>query len=143
MKKKIEEKTILTRKKKERRRRTERRFLHPPRAEVTICFRYSSVRFRHFREAAQQRATLGMGLVAGYDLSEAPTDDAASQNKLSKGGSNYGIVTDAETSYTVRLMLITLIPFFVLLLTKVFSSSNGRRLIILIAHGFTTEDSSI
>ncbi|GER24467.1 RNA helicase family protein, partial [Striga asiatica] len=104
-------------------------------------------------EAAQQRATLGMGLVAGstvmlltlvwgicvvlgsYDLSEAPTDDdkSASPNKFSKAGSNYGVITDAETSYTARLMLITLVPFFVLLLTKVFSSSNGRRVIILIA----------
>ncbi|CAA0817834.1 sodium/calcium exchanger family protein / calcium-binding EF hand family protein [Striga hermonthica] len=105
-------------------------------------------------EAAQQRATLGMGLVAGstvmlltlvwgicvvlgsYDLSEPPTDGddkSASQNNFSKGGSNYGVVTDAETSYTARLMLVTLVPFFVLLLTKVFSSSRGRHAIIVIA----------
>ncbi|KAL6574056.1 hypothetical protein OROHE_001598 [Orobanche hederae] len=100
-------------------------------------------------EAAQQRATLGMGLVAGttvmlltliwgisvvlgsYDLSEAiTTDTSAVPNKTPKG---HGIVTDAETSYTARLMLITLVPFLILLLAKVFDSSTGRRAIILIA----------
>ncbi|KAK6124223.1 hypothetical protein DH2020_042059 [Rehmannia glutinosa] len=100
-------------------------------------------------EAAQQRATLGMGLVAGttvmlltliwgtsvvlgsYDLSEVITiDKSESKKNTSKG---YGIVTDAETSYTARIMLITLAPFLILLLARVFNSSSGRRVIILIA----------
>ncbi|KAK6124361.1 hypothetical protein DH2020_041854 [Rehmannia glutinosa] len=100
-------------------------------------------------EAAQQRATLGMGLVAGttvmlltliwgtsvvlgsYDLSEAITIDKSESKKNTPKG--YGIVTDAETSYTARIMLITLAPFLILLLARVFSSSSGRRVIILIA----------
>ncbi|GFQ05351.1 hypothetical protein PHJA_002679200 [Phtheirospermum japonicum] len=100
-------------------------------------------------EAAQQRTTLGMGLVAGttvmlltliwgisivvgsYDLSEAnANDEPGTQKKTPKG---YGVVTDAETSYTARLMLITLVPFLILLLAKIFDSSSGRRVIILIA----------
>ncbi|KAK6149986.1 hypothetical protein DH2020_017511 [Rehmannia glutinosa] len=100
-------------------------------------------------EAAQQRATLGMGLVAGttvmlltliwgtsvvlgsYDLSEAITTDKSESKKNTPKG--YGIVTDAETSYTARIMLITLAPFLILLLARVFNSSSGRRVIILIA----------
>ncbi|KAI3456191.1 hypothetical protein Pfo_012854 [Paulownia fortunei] len=100
-------------------------------------------------EAAQQRATLGMGLVTGttvmlltliwgssivlgsYDFSEAITiDNSGSQKSTPKG---YGVVTDVETSYTARIMLITLIPFLILLLAKVFNSSSGRRVIILTA----------
>ncbi|KAG8385479.1 hypothetical protein BUALT_Bualt03G0049600 [Buddleja alternifolia] len=100
-------------------------------------------------EAAQQRATLGMGLVAGttvmlltliwgtsvvlgsYDLSEAnPTDTSGSRKSTPEG---YGIVTDVETSYTARIMLISLVPFLILLIAKAFNSSSGKRAIILIA----------
>ncbi|KAL9146274.1 hypothetical protein ABFS82_13G099900 [Erythranthe guttata] len=100
-------------------------------------------------EAAQQRATLGMGLVAGttvmlltliwgisvilgsYDLSEAITvDDSGNQKDTPKG---HGVVTDVETSYTARIMLITLIPFVILLFAKVFNSPLGKRVVILIA----------
>ncbi|KAL0363433.1 UNVERIFIED_CONTAM: Sodium/calcium exchanger NCL1 [Sesamum calycinum] len=100
-------------------------------------------------EAAQQRASLGMGLVAGttvmlltlvwgtsvvlgsYDLSAAITIDKSGSSKSNLKG--YGIVTDVETSYTARIMLITLAPFLILLLAKVFNSSSGRRVTILIA----------
>ncbi|CAI9783707.1 unnamed protein product [Fraxinus pennsylvanica] len=96
-------------------------------------------------EAAQQQATLGMGLVAGstvmlltlvwglcvlvgsYDLSEA-TDNTGNQKTL-KG---IGIVTDVQTCYTARIMVVTLVPLIVLQLVKVVPSS-GRRVIILIA----------
>ncbi|XP_011096401.1 uncharacterized protein LOC105175605 isoform X1 [Sesamum indicum] len=101
-------------------------------------------------EAAQQRASLGMGLVAGttvmlltliwgtsvvlgsYDLSAAITIDKSGSPKSNlKAG--FGIVTDVETSYTARIMLIALVPFLILLLAKVFNSLSGRRVIILIA----------
>ncbi|KAL0407407.1 UNVERIFIED_CONTAM: Sodium/calcium exchanger NCL2 [Sesamum latifolium] len=101
--------------------------------------------------AAQQRAKLGMGLVAGttvmlltliwgsvvvlgsYDLSEAAitTDTSASQNKTTLRG--YGVVTDVETSYTARMILITLFPFLILQLATIFHSSSGKRVIILVA----------
>ncbi|KAL2475269.1 sodium/calcium exchanger family protein/calcium-binding EF hand family protein [Abeliophyllum distichum] len=99
-------------------------------------------------EAAQQRATLGMGMVAGstvmlltlvwgscvlvgsIDLSEANTsDDIGNQKKTNLKG--FGVVTDVETSYTARIMVVTLVPLVVLQLVKVFHS--GRRVIILIA----------
>ncbi|CAA2934626.1 sodium calcium exchanger NCL2-like [Olea europaea subsp. europaea] len=97
-------------------------------------------------EAAQQQAKLGMGLVAGstvflltlvwgfcvltgsYDLSEANTDNTGNPKTL-KG---VGVVTDVETCYTARIMVITLVPLIILQLVKVFPSS-GRRAIILIA----------
>ncbi|XP_011096402.1 uncharacterized protein LOC105175605 isoform X2 [Sesamum indicum] len=100
-------------------------------------------------EAAQQRASLGMGLVAGttvmlltliwgtsvvlgsYDLSAAITIDKSGSPKSNLKG--FGIVTDVETSYTARIMLIALVPFLILLLAKVFNSLSGRRVIILIA----------
>ncbi|KZV51104.1 hypothetical protein F511_01896 [Dorcoceras hygrometricum] len=102
------------------------------------------------RDAAQQRATLGMGLVAGttvmlltlvwgasvvlgsYDLSvHNTTDDPNGGNEITLTGR--GIVTDVETSFTSRIMLISLLPFLILQLQNVFNTSSGRRVIILIA----------
>ncbi|KAL1537816.1 sodium/calcium exchanger NCL2-like [Salvia divinorum] len=101
------------------------------------------------KEAAQQRATLGMGLVAGstvmtltliwgvavvlasYDLSSAPTIDKSGTQKTTPEG--HGVVTDVETSYTARIMLIPLIPFLILLLAAAFSSSSVKRVFLLIA----------
>ncbi|XP_051124984.1 sodium/calcium exchanger NCL2-like [Andrographis paniculata] len=98
-------------------------------------------------EAAQQRANLGIGLIAGtaamlltlvwgivvvlgsYDLSEASTADDQTTNS-SRG---YGVVTDVETSYTARLISITLLPFLIILLTKAFHSEAAKRVVILIA----------
>ncbi|XP_073122308.1 sodium/calcium exchanger NCL2-like [Henckelia pumila] len=102
------------------------------------------------RDAAQQRATLGMGLVAGttvmlltliwgasvilgsYDLSVANTaDNSNDKNKITLKGR--GIVTDVETSYTSRIMLISLAPFLILQLQNIFNTPSGRRVIILLA----------
>lgn len=129
-------------------------------------------------EAAQQRATLSMGLVAGttvmlltlvwgmsvilgsYDLSiiNTVTTTSADHGKPLKGTigssssllvlsflkcinmikswlfrlSGVGVVTDVETSYTARIMLITLIPLCVLLLAGFFGQS-GKRVVMLIA----------
>ncbi|XP_073312721.1 sodium/calcium exchanger NCL2-like [Primulina huaijiensis] len=102
------------------------------------------------RDAAQQRSTLGMGLVAGttamlltlvwgvsvvlgsYDLSSANTGkDPNDKNEIKLKGC--GLVTDAETSYTSRIMLISLVPFLILQMQNIFTTSSGRRVIILIA----------
>ncbi|EYU43357.1 hypothetical protein MIMGU_mgv1a003865mg [Erythranthe guttata] len=95
--------------------------------------------------AAQQRATLGMGLVAGTtvmlltliwgtsvilgssDLSQSSTTTATTTTDSS------GVVTDVETSYIARIMLISLIPFLVLVFALIFNSSTGKRVTILIA----------
>ncbi|KAL8468161.1 hypothetical protein ACS0TY_031414 [Phlomoides rotata] len=101
-------------------------------------------------EAAQQRATLGMGLVAGttvmlltliwgasivlgsYDLSEGTIIDTSGTQK-ERTLKGVGVVTDVETSYTARIMAITLIPFLIILLAKAFTSSSGKRVVMLIA----------
>lgn len=98
-------------------------------------------------EAAQQRAQLGMGMVAGstvmfltliwgtcvlvgsYDLSEATPPDNTGNQKTLKG---FGVVTDVQTSYTARIMLLTLVPLVILQLENFFHSS-GRRVVTLIA----------
>lgn len=101
------------------------------------------------RDAAQQRATLGMGLVAGttvmlltlvwgasvvlgsYDLSLANTaNDPNDSHPITLTGR--GIVTDVETSYTSRVMLISLAPFLILQLQNIFTTPSERRVIILI-----------
>ncbi|CAI9782039.1 unnamed protein product [Fraxinus pennsylvanica] len=97
-------------------------------------------------EAAQQRAKLGMGMVAGstvmfltliwgtcvlvgsYDLSEATPDNTGNQRTL-KG---FGVVTDVQTIYTARIMLITLVPLVILQLESFFHSS-GKQVVTLIA----------
>ncbi|KAL0442690.1 UNVERIFIED_CONTAM: Sodium/calcium exchanger NCL [Sesamum latifolium] len=74
----------------------------------------------------------GTSVVLGsYDLSAAITIDKSGSPKSNLKG--FGIVTDVETSYTARIMLITLVPFLILLLAKIFHSSSGRRVTILIA----------
>ncbi|KAK4421184.1 Sodium/calcium exchanger NCL1 [Sesamum alatum] len=47
--------------------------------------------------------------------------------------SGYGVVTDVETSYTARIILITLVPFLILQLAMMFHSSSAKRIVILIA----------
>lgn len=47
--------------------------------------------------------------------------------------SGYGVITDIETCYTARIMLISLIPFLVILLAKAFPSVAGKKVIYLIA----------
>ncbi|KAI3741674.1 hypothetical protein L1987_59348 [Smallanthus sonchifolius] len=45
----------------------------------------------------------------------------------------YGVTTDNETSYTARLMLLSMIPFLILQLPKIINSTSATRMILLIA----------
>ncbi|KAM0071755.1 putative EF-hand domain-containing protein [Helianthus debilis subsp. tardiflorus] len=45
----------------------------------------------------------------------------------------YGVTTDSETSYTARLMLVSMIPFLILQLPKIINSTSVTRVIVLIA----------
>ena len=45
----------------------------------------------------------------------------------------YGVSTDVETYYTARIMIVSMIPFFVLQLAKVLNSSSGIRIVVLIS----------
>lgn len=44
----------------------------------------------------------------------------------------YGLTTDNETSYTARIMLVSMIPFLILQLPKIINSSSVTRVIVLI-----------
>lgn len=105
--------------------------------------------------AAQERATLGMGMIAGttvmlltliwgssillgsYDLSQANTTTTAAtttdNSPTQKKSTTTGVVTDIETSYTARIMLISLVPFLILIFAIIFNSTSGRRAIVLVA----------
>uniref|UniRef100_A0A1D1Z7D7 Vacuolar calcium ion transporter n=1 Tax=Anthurium amnicola TaxID=1678845 RepID=A0A1D1Z7D7_9ARAE len=102
------------------------------------------------RETAQQQVLIGMGLLSGStimlltllwgscvvvgkcDLSEDSTSiDSQDTKKFSLFGS--GISTDTQTSYASRIMVISVIPFFIVQLPQVFKLSSGHRLTVLIA----------
>ncbi|KAK9064277.1 hypothetical protein SSX86_015657 [Deinandra increscens subsp. villosa] len=44
----------------------------------------------------------------------------------------YGLTTDSETSYTARIMLVSMIPFLILQLPKLINSSSVTRVIVLL-----------
>ncbi|MQM20107.1 hypothetical protein Taro_053121 [Colocasia esculenta] len=102
------------------------------------------------RETAQQQVLIGMGLLAGStimlltvlwgscvvigkcDLSENFTSiDSQDTKKFSLFGS--GISTDIQTSYAARIMVISVIPFIIVQLPRVFKLSSGHRVTILIS----------
>ncbi|XP_076903560.1 sodium/calcium exchanger NCL2-like [Bidens hawaiensis] len=45
----------------------------------------------------------------------------------------YGLTTDTETSYTARLLLVSMIPFLILQLPNIINSTSAIRVIILVA----------
>lgn len=77
----------------------------------------------------------GLSVILGsYDPSEdATTDDSESQKTITAKGAGSAVVTDVETSWTARLILVASVPFVVLELQNVFSSPSGKRVVILIA----------
>ncbi|KAL6198346.1 hypothetical protein ACLB2K_028138 [Fragaria x ananassa] len=101
-------------------------------------------------ETAEAMATMNMGMVAGsaimlltlvwgsvvafgsYDISESPTSsNRGHKNRFSITG--YGVTTDAETRSTARIMMVSLIPFLILQVAKVLSSTSGIRIVILVS----------
>ncbi|KAJ0648981.1 hypothetical protein HanLR1_Chr15g0578971 [Helianthus annuus] len=44
----------------------------------------------------------------------------------------YGVTTDIETSYTARIMLVSVIPFVILQLPAIIDSTSVTRVILLI-----------
>ncbi|GKB37716.1 sodium/calcium exchanger NCL2 [Tanacetum coccineum] len=44
----------------------------------------------------------------------------------------YGVTTDSETSYTARIMLVSLIPFVILQLPQIINSTSVTRVIVLV-----------
>ncbi|KAK3207018.1 hypothetical protein Dsin_021064 [Dipteronia sinensis] len=107
-------------------------------------------------ETVETIATMDMALLAGstifsltitwgsvvafgnYDLSLSHDTSSTSSNLDTNKNkpftlTGYGVKTDAETKYTARIMLVSMIPFLLLQLAKVIHSPTGTRLIVLVS----------
>ncbi|KAJ6793694.1 uncharacterized protein M6B38_130730 [Iris pallida] len=101
-------------------------------------------------ETAQSQVLIGMGLLAGSttmlltilwgsciivgkcDLSENSTSvDLQDTKGFSLFGS--GVTTDLQTKYAARIMAISIVPFIIVQLPKIFKFPSGQRLMVLIA----------
>ncbi|GAV78776.1 hypothetical protein CFOL_v3_22241, partial [Cephalotus follicularis] len=98
-------------------------------------------------ETVASMATMGMGLNAGsvvmtltlvwgsiiafgsYNLSESSASSNSDNTKFFR----YGVTTDVETKHTARIMMLSVIPFLLLQLAKILSSSSAKRVVVLIA----------
>ncbi|KAK9268232.1 hypothetical protein L1049_010675 [Liquidambar formosana] len=102
------------------------------------------------KETAEGLASMGVGMLAGsavmsltliwgscvafgsYDLSK--TDTLSNlENKRQFSLTGFGVTTDVETSYTARIMLLSMIPFIILQLPKILNSSSVTRVAVLIS----------
>ncbi|KAK1422713.1 hypothetical protein QVD17_17999 [Tagetes erecta] len=72
-----------------------------------------------------------------YNLAEDDDDDDALEEDLDEPSfltklTAYGVTTDVETSYTARIMLVSVIPFVILQLPAIVDSKSVTRVILLI-----------
>lgn len=73
----------------------------------------------------------GLTVILGsYDPSEDATIDDSESQKITTGSA---VVTDVETSWTARLILVASVPLVILEFQNLFSSQSGKRVVILIA----------
>lgn len=99
-------------------------------------------------EVAQEYVSTGVGLLAGTSIllltllwgtcviagsiqSSKPTISNTSSSRLLSWLTEFGVTTDLETSYTARIMGLSVIPFLILQVPKIFSSNSGEYLTIL------------
>nr|XP_034893826.1 sodium/calcium exchanger NCL2-like [Populus alba] len=66
-----------------------------------------------------------------YDLQQTPSSNL--ENKTPCLSNGYGVRTDIVTKYTARIILLSMIPYLILELSKVFNSSSATRAGVLIA----------
>lgn len=100
------------------------------------------------REVAQESVSTGVGLLAGTSIllltllwgtcviagsiqSSKPTIYNTSSSRLLSWLTEFGVTTDLETSYTARIMGLSVIPFLILQVPKIFNSNSGEHLTIL------------
>ncbi|URE09925.1 calcium-binding EF hand family protein [Musa troglodytarum] len=102
------------------------------------------------RETAQNQVLIGMGLLAGStvmlltvlwgsciivgkcDLSDNSTSiDSQDTKVFSLFGS--GVSTDLQTSYAARIMAISIVPFIIVQLPRIFNFPSGQRLAVLLS----------
>nr|DAD21137.1 TPA_asm: hypothetical protein HUJ06_022600 [Nelumbo nucifera] len=70
--------------------------------------------------------------VGKYDLSNdsKPTDISVTRRSHLTG---FGVVTDLETNYTAKIMLLSLVPFIIVQLPKLLNMPSGERIAIIIS----------
>ncbi|KAK9267687.1 hypothetical protein L1049_010119 [Liquidambar formosana] len=101
-------------------------------------------------ETAEELASMGIGMLAGaavmsltliwgscvafgsYDLSKTDTTSTL-ENKKQFSLTGFGVTTDAETRYTARIMLLSMIPFLILQLPKILNSSSATQVAVLVS----------
>ncbi|XP_065044259.1 sodium/calcium exchanger NCL1-like [Musa acuminata AAA Group] len=102
------------------------------------------------RETAQNQVLIGMGLLAGStvmlltvlwgsciivgkcDLSDNSTSiDSQDTKAFSLFGS--GVSTDLQTSYAARIMAISIVPFIIVQLPRIFNFPSGQSLAVLLS----------
>ncbi|EOY13174.1 Sodium/calcium exchanger family protein / calcium-binding EF hand family protein isoform 2 [Theobroma cacao] len=100
-------------------------------------------------ETAQSQVSVGMGLLAGSTVMLLTViwgscvvvgrcdlrDSVAVDGTITKGFSltETGVSTDIWTCYAARIMAISVIPFIIVQLPQILSSTSGRHLAVLIA----------
>ncbi|KAF5478607.1 hypothetical protein F2P56_005150 [Juglans regia] len=100
-------------------------------------------------ETAQSQVSVGMGLLAGSTVmlltiiwgtcvivGKCDLVDGVAQDAQDTKGFNLtesGVSTDIWTSYSARIMMISVIPFLIVQILQVLSSTSGRHLAVLIA----------
>ncbi|KVH89498.1 hypothetical protein Ccrd_008512 [Cynara cardunculus var. scolymus] len=107
--------------------------------------------------SASTSAAMGMSILAGsavmnltliwpsvivfgsYDLADDDEDNIdlsqlfGEEPSFFKKLTAYGVTTDTETSTTARIMLVSMIPFLILMLPQIFNSDSVTRVIVLIS----------
>ncbi|KAF5943872.1 hypothetical protein HYC85_017949 [Camellia sinensis] len=102
-------------------------------------------------DTAEEQAVMSMGLLAGSavmlltliwgscvafgntDLSKTLPSTTDTEIKKPFSFTGYGVSTDIETSYTARIMILSMLPFLILQLAKILNSSTGARVTILVS----------
>ncbi|KAI9403122.1 hypothetical protein POPTR_001G375300v4 [Populus trichocarpa] len=75
----------------------------------------------------------GTCVIAGSVQSSKPTISNTSSSRLLSWFTEFGVTTDLETSYTARIMGLSVLPFLILQIPKIFNSNSGEYLTILIS----------
>ncbi|KAI7980814.1 Sodium/calcium exchanger NCL2 [Camellia lanceoleosa] len=102
-------------------------------------------------DTAEEQAVMSMGFLAGSavmlltliwgscvafgntDLSKTLPSTTDTEIKKPFSFTGYGVSTDIETSYTARIMILSMLPFLILQLAKILNSSTGARVTILVS----------
>ncbi|KAG9446126.1 hypothetical protein H6P81_012254 [Aristolochia fimbriata] len=96
------------------------------------------------KETAQDQVLIGMGLLAGSTVmlltvlwgscvvvGKVSLTDGSASTGIDLTGS--GVTTDQQTSHAAKIMVISVVPFLIVQLPRIFHLSSGSRLVVLIS----------